>query len=230
MVKESDNTAPFPHYSTGRFFCSSFTVGAIYDVYGTESPGTSSNTCSGFTSAPYGSYTRYTISHPPPHPPPIITPKKRLIKKSVVLGSLSAHEPGVSSRNKIHHAAVTQITVTLDPSLGQCCVGGGSQKVKDQVGFDVILLDSKCYPLLTNEDTSSEDFWKSTRKIIAAPKQAYEKLGGVSADTDWFKECDQEEYKPPQKKYRCKGKGKRKMEENVEEKLDEVMKKLDRID
>ena len=66
------------------------------------------------------------------------------------------------------------------------------------------------------------------RKIIAAPKQAYEKLGGVSADTDWFKECD--EYKPPQKKIRCKGKGKRKMEEGVDDKLDEVMKKLDSIE
>ena len=53
----------------------------------------------------------------------------------------------VSSRNNIHYSAATQITVTLDPSVGQCCVGGVSQKVKDQVGFDAILLDSKCYPL-----------------------------------------------------------------------------------
>ena len=60
---------------------------------------------------------------------------------------------------------------------------------------------------LINEDTSSEDFWKSTRKVIAAPKQAYEKLSGVSADTDRFKECDQEEYKPPQKKCAVKGRG-----------------------
>ena len=54
-----------------------------------------------------------------------------------------------------------------------CWVGDVPQKVKEQVEFDF----SKCYLLLTDEDASSEDFWKSTRKIIAAPKQAYEKLG-----------------------------------------------------
>jgi hypothetical protein len=43
------------------------------------------------------------------------------------------------------------------------------------------VLDSKCYPLLKNEDTSSEDFRKTTKKITAAPKQAYKKLGGVLA-------------------------------------------------
>ena len=67
-------------------------------------------------------------------------------------------EPGASSRNKIHSSAVTQMTITLYPSLGQCCVRGFSQKVQDQMGFDVILLDSECYRIVTNEDRSCEDF------------------------------------------------------------------------
>ena len=54
--------------------------------------------------------------------------------------------------------------------------------VKRQVGFDVVLLDSKLYPIINNDATSGTEFWKSTRKIIAASRSLYEKLGGVSAE------------------------------------------------
>ena len=115
---------------------------------------------------------------PPPHPPTVIVSKKHLIKKSIVLGSLSLREQGTSSsKNPIQCSPVTQITVALDPARGQCSVEGVCAKIKDQIGIDVILLDSKCYPLLKNEDSSSSDFWKSTRKVIAAPIKVYEKLG-----------------------------------------------------
>ena len=119
----------------------------------------------------------------------------------------SAREQGPSTRKRIQYTAVTQITVSLDPTRGQCCVSGMCEKMKEHVGFDVILLDSKCYPILPNDDTSCAEFWKSTRKVIAAPKQSYEKLGGVSADTDWLKECEENE--PPMKKA-CSRKGKEK--------------------
>ena len=48
--------------------------------------------------------------------------------------------------------------------------------VARQVGFPVILLDSKLYPLLSNEGTSDVDFWRSTRKILAASKSLYQQL------------------------------------------------------
>ena len=55
LVKESDNIAIFPKESTGRFFSSSFTVGATFDVYGSDATGTSSN--GGLSPVPFGSYT-----------------------------------------------------------------------------------------------------------------------------------------------------------------------------
>ena len=228
LVKESDNTAIFPNDTTGRFFSSSFTVGATYDVYGSNGSGSSAT--SGIASAPFGAYTRYAVSNPPPHPSPFACPKKRLIKKSMVLACLSAREEGASRSNRIQYSAVTQITVSLDPSRGQCCISGVCEKVKEQVGFEVILLDSKCYPLLPNDDTSCAEFWKSTRKVIAAPKQTYEKLGGVSADTDWLKECDQKNEPPRKKACLRKGKGKCRSESDAEEKLDVIMKKLEAIE
>ena len=45
-----------------------------------------------------------------------------------------------------------------------------------QVGFAVILLDSKCYPLPSSPVTSGFDFWKGSRKILAASKSLYTQL------------------------------------------------------
>ena len=55
--------------------------------------------------------------------------------------------------------------------------------VSSNVGYDVILLDSKCYPLLDNSVTTSIDFWKSTRKILAASKSSYEAQAELSTLT-----------------------------------------------
>ena len=49
-------------------------------------------------------------------------------------------------RLKFHHSPL--INCELDPMCGQCSVKGICAKVKEQVGF---LLDSKCYPFLSNE-------------------------------------------------------------------------------
>ena len=59
-----------------------------------------------------------------------------------------------------------------------------SQLIAKQVDFDVVLLDSKGYPLLDNESTSGESFWKSTRKILAANRQLYRKLTGQNTDIE----------------------------------------------
>lgn len=57
LVKESDNTAIFPKDTTGGLFSSSFTVGARYDVYGSNGSGSSAS--SGIPSTPFGAFTRY---------------------------------------------------------------------------------------------------------------------------------------------------------------------------
>ena len=38
-----------------------------------------------------------------------------------------------------------------------------SKLVEQQVGFEVMLLDSKCFPLLSNDSTCGPHFWKGTR-------------------------------------------------------------------
>ena len=65
--------------------------------------------------------------------------------------------------------------------MNECNIATAVELVKHQVGFDVVLLDCKLFPLIENEAMSCPDFWKSTRKIIAASRSMYEKLVGVSA-------------------------------------------------
>ena len=241
LVKESDNMAIFLHETTGRSFSTSLTVGTTYDVHGTE-PDIASNSPS--TNSPFGSYTSFATPHPRPHPPPLYSSsnKKKLIKKSILLSNLSLREQGSSSSSRMQYSVVTQITVSLDPTLGHCCVKVVCDKIKEQVGFEVVLLDSKCYPVMINDITSDPDYWKGTRKVIAARRSNYEKLGGVPSEMDWVK-CmedqdsgDQEDTESPTKKRRCgKSKGK-----NVSSKgknvsgggvtQDELLQRLDRIE
>jgi len=56
--------------------------------------------------------------------------------------------------------------------------------VRQQVGYDVILLDSKCFPVLDTDTTCSSEYWKGTRKILAASKTLYAKLKGSSANPE----------------------------------------------
>ena len=55
-----------------------------------------------------------------------------------------------------------------------CTVTAAAELVKQQFGFDIVLLDSKLFLLRDNSRSSGTDFWKSTRKIIAASKDVYE--------------------------------------------------------
>lgn len=65
----------------------------------------------------------------------------------------------------------------LYPVHGELVVS--AQSVKMQVGFEVILLDSKCFPLLDNESTAGVEFWCTTRKNIAVSRTTYKKLASV---------------------------------------------------
>lgn len=77
---------------------------------------------------------------------------------------------------------ITQVVVHLSPAT--CNVKEVSQLIAKQVDFDVVLLDSKGCPLLDNESTTGESFWKSTRKILAANKQLYRKVTGQNTDIE----------------------------------------------
>ena len=89
------------------------------------------------------------------------------VSKTIILVTLQAPGNGDKpSTSKLTYDVVTQTQVSIDPN--DCSPSAVAQEVSESVGFDVILLDSKCYPLLDNAATSVISFWKSTRKILAA--------------------------------------------------------------
>lgn len=55
--------------------------------------------------------------------------------------------------------------------------------VSEQVGFPTILLDSKCFALMKNDATSGIEFWKSTRKILAASASLWQQVSGHNIGT-----------------------------------------------
>ena len=75
------------------------------------------------------------------------------------------------------HNVVTQVIINLDSSA--CNVTQFAQSEKMQVGFEVVLLASKLFPLLDNDSTTGVEFWRSARTTIAASRASYEKLAGV---------------------------------------------------
>ena len=180
LVDEVDNFVIFPS-ENGKFSRDRLKEGGGYEVHGTD---TSSATTpvppiqpyGSSTTTPYGSYPRSTFPTTcmPPHPP---TQKANKIKKGILLVTISKKD---KPKGKVDYTAVTQVILSLSSS--QCNVPAAANLVSEQVGFEVILLDSKCYPLLPNEGTSGTEFWKGTRKILAASKAIYEKLTGLSGD------------------------------------------------
>ena len=70
--------------------------------------------------------------------------------------------------------------MNLSPSA--CTVSAVTDHVRKQIDFDVILFDSKCYPLIGNQSTSGEGFWKSTWKVLASSRELYKKLTGQMTD------------------------------------------------
>ncbi len=179
----------FPSESSGKFNPTSLHCGSEYEVQGIESP-SHSLVCSNHPTShsPFGSYPSGRYSHsnpnpnPIPHPPASARFQRRVVKKCIVLANLSARDPqrpSSSKANRLTYTVVTQVIISLDNSQGECNVVSASEMVQKQVGFSVVLLDSKLYPLANNDSTSGLDFWKSTRKIIAASHATYEKLSGV---------------------------------------------------
>ncbi len=80
------------------------------------------------------------------------------------------------------YTIATQVIVNINTGIGENTVSAVSALVKSQVGFEPILLDSKLFPLIDSDATSGIEFWKSTRRIMAASKSLYDKIGGVNPD------------------------------------------------
>ena len=69
-----------------------------------------------------------------------------------MLANLSAcdpQKPSSSKANRLTYTVITQVIISLDNSQGECNVVTASEMVQKQVGFSIVLLDSKLYPLAT---------------------------------------------------------------------------------
>ena len=187
LVEELDNVVLFPIHN-GRFKVAQVKPGFTYEVHGDEPTSsskeapTSAVTPGGFGS-PFGAYASLYDSATPFPNPPHAPRSKKPIRKTIILVSLSSKDKDKPTSSKaslrMDYSIVTQVVISLVPS--QCNVQTVAELVTQQVGFEVVLLDSKCFPLFANEATSGIDFWKSTRNL-AASKSVFEKYNGKSSD------------------------------------------------
>ena len=186
LVKEFDNIAVFPHESSGRFNRSLIDPSAVYEVSGEEFKANEITSAAAQQSAgsPFGAYTGPTAHLPPRQP--LHRRKGSSFRKTMALVTLSipnSNKPTTSKHSShLEYQVITQVVVTLE--VGQCKCSIVADLVRQQVGFPVTLLDSKCFPIMENETTNAMDFWKSNRKILAASSSLYSKLTGSSTNPD----------------------------------------------
>ena len=116
--------------------------------------------------------------------------------------TLRLPDPDKPSTSKaLNYTTVTQTQVSVDNSC--CSPTAIASLIASNVGFEVILLDSKCYPILHTETTTEFEFWKSTRKILAASKTSYEKLTGKPFSAYNIDLSTNEVECPPAAKHKC---------------------------
>ena len=191
FLKEHAETAIFPGPS-GVFNPSQIEVGCTYQVLGDLS---SSDRMNVACPAAFGGYMASIVSARVsatrhisiPHSPTfaaasdISLPPQKGCRKIIILVTVSpAPSSSKASKLGITYTIVTQTQVTVNSNTCKPSVIAGM--VSSTVGYDVILLDSKCYPLLDNTATTELDYWKLTRKILAAKKSSYADITGKKFD------------------------------------------------
>ena len=173
IVRKSGNIAVWPR--GGLFSGPLVVVGGVYDVKGHKLDATqlaAAVESAVASSSPFGQHALATYNKRRTN-----TIKKW--SKTVIIVSVKKRSGKLSKgHGKVEYDIVTQVTVLLDATTST--VRRVTELVGKQVEHDVVLLDSKCYPLLENESTSGEAFWKSTRKVLAANRRLYSRLTGHS--------------------------------------------------
>lgn len=171
LLKEFDNKVLFPGPS-GRFNPIQLDGSFTYEVLGDEIViGRARD-----SAQPFGAYSSpqaVQSSLPrPPHPPHAIGSKitkhqQPKVQKTIALVTLSypeSHKP--SSSKALIYTVVTQTQVSIDSTSSN--PKDVSSLVSGQVGFEVVFLDSKCYPILHNDATTVLEYWKSTQAKYSA--------------------------------------------------------------
>ena len=170
-MKENDETAIFPGAS-GRF--PQLHIGATYEVMGepVQDQASASSVSKHVSHTPYGAYPTY----PQPGPSVIYStfPASTAARqknhpryhKTIIFVTLSSDSVIDSKAKSVpNYSVLTHKQVFIDSICCKLC-----QVLSSTTGYEVILLDSKCYPLLNNEAMSCMNFWRSTRKILATSK------------------------------------------------------------
>lgn len=126
----------------------------------------------------------------------------------VSLSLINQNKPTTSKASShLDYKVVTQVVVNLE--VGHCSPSAVAELVQQQVGFEVVLLDSKCFPVVDCESTTAAEFWKSNRRILAASKTLYTRLTGSSANPKHantavdLTQSDEEGSTPPNPKHCC---------------------------
>ena len=214
LVEEFANVAVFPHETSGCFNRTLIDPLALYAVHGDKLP-SSHATNLPLVSSPspsaYGAYVGPTQQVPPPRPQLAQRRKSNSYRKTIQVVSLSLPNQNKPSTSKasthLEYKVITQIIVSLE--VERCSGSIVAELVHQQVGFEVIRLDSKCFPILECESTTAIEFWKSNRRVIAASKTLYKKLTGSSTslsnanDEIDLTHSDEEVNNPPQPKCCC---------------------------
>ena len=115
--------------------------------------------------------------------------------------------------------------------VGRCSPSVVADLVREQVGFEVVLLDSKCFPLRDCDSTVASEFWKSNRRILAASMSLFTKLTGTStnpirANPDVDLTASDEELSNPPRSKRCCLREFKKLDE-ILERVEKISKKVD---
>ena len=71
-----------------------------------------------------------------------------------------------SSLYPLDYKVITRVVITFEAGLYS--PSKVSELIQLQVGFQVILLDSKCFPLVESDTKTAIEFWKSNQRVLAA--------------------------------------------------------------
>ena len=185
LVNEFDNVAVFPNETSGRFNRSLIDMDAVYNVHGDEISMHSSHSSHAQPAGAFGAYAGPTA-------PALLRPstasvsahkrRKSAFNKTIALVCLSSPDPNKPGTSRATHLDYKIVTQVVPIEAGFCSPSSVAERVHQQVGFEIVLLDSKCFPILENDTTASVDFWKCNRKVLAASKALYTKLTGSSAN------------------------------------------------
>ena len=175
LIRGEDNRAVFPK-SNGRFVDDA----SHYEVAG--EPVDAFKPATSVPASPFGGYAKPpTFTSTPTSfvaPNGVQKGKAKAFHKTIVVIALETFDPKRPCSSKMasnfNYSVVTQIVVLLDET--KCDVPFVTEQVSKQLGFEAILLDSKCYVIRQSDSTKGIDFWKSNRKIMATSKQAYENI------------------------------------------------------